>query len=299
MKIIAFFMSFLTVVINLLGLTFCMDEGFDDVSFKDDVSAVFSVSREDFSCQRGELEIKGTVFMPEGKSDCPIAIVSHGFMANQMLSHIHGQNLAKMGYAAFCFDFCGGTLIGASEGKSTEMSVLTEVVDLKAVIEFAKACEYTDSEKLVLVGCSQGGFVSALTAAQLQHQVDAIILLYPALCIPDDARSGQMMFAKFDPANVPEAFYCGPMKLGDVYVNDVIEMDPYELIGTYNGKVLIIHGTKDNIVDISYATRAVEVYENAGAAVELKIIDGGGHMFANPIHAYKALGYIRQFIATV
>lgn len=300
LKISAVIMSFICVFINLFGSVACSkDNQFQDISFNEEISDLFSVEREGFSCERDGLTIKGTVFLPKGKPDCPIAVISHGFMANQMFSQIHAQNLAKMGYAAFCFDFCGGTLVGSSDGDSTDMSVLTEVEDLKAVIEFAKSQSYTDENELILLGCSQGGFVSAIVAAEMKEEVDALILLYPALCIPDDARSGEMMFAKFDPQNVPETFRCGPMKLGRRYVTDVIEMDPYEIINQYTGKVLIIHGNQDKIVDISYALRAVETYSQAGADVEMKIIDKGGHMFFRPIHAYKALGYIREYVRTL
>ena len=300
LKISAFIMSFICVFINLFGSVACSkDNQFQDISFYEEISDLFSVEREDFSCERDGLTIKGTVFLPKGKTNCPIAVISHGFMANQMFSQIHAQNLAKMGYAAFCFDFCGGTLVGSSDGDSTDMSVLTEAEDLKAVIEFAKSQSYTDENELILLGCSQGGFVSAIVAAEMKEEVDALILLYPALCIPDDARSGEMMFAKFDPQNVPETFWCGPMKLGRRYVTDVIEMDPYEIIHQYTGKVLIIHGNQDKTVDISYALRAVETYSQAGADVEMKIIDEGGHMFFRPIHAYKALGYIREYVRTL
>ena len=297
LKISAILMSFISVFINIFGSAACDKETrFQDISFCEEISGLFSVERENFSCERDGLTIKGTVFLPKGKTDCPIAVISHGFMANQMFSQIHAQNLAKMGYAAFCFDFCGGTLVGSSDGDSTDMSALTETEDLKAVIEFAKEQSYTDENELVLLGCSQGGFVSAIVAAEMKEEVDALILLYPALCIPDDARSGEMMFAKFDPQNVPETFWCGPMKLGRRYVTDVIEMDPYEIINQYAGKVLIIYGNQDKIVDISYVQRAVEAYTQAGAEVELKIIDKGGHMFFRPSHAYKALGYIREFV---
>ena len=300
LKISAVIMSFICVFINLFGSVACSkDNQFQDISFNEEISDLFSVEREGFSCERDGLTIKGTVFLPKGKPDCPIAVISHGFMANQMFSQIHAQNLAKMGYAAFCFDFCGGTLVGSSDGDSTDMSVLTEVEDLKAVIEFAKSQSYTDENELILLGCSQGGFVSAIVSAEMKEEVDALILLYPAFCIPDDARSGEMMFAKFDPQNVPETFWCGPMKLGRRYVTDVIEMDPYEIINQYTGKVLIIHGNQDKIVDISYALRAVETYSQAGADVEMKIIDKGGHMFFRPIHAYKALGYIREYVRTL
>lgn len=300
LKISAVIMSFICVFINLFGSVACSkDNQFQDISFYEEISDLSSVEREGFSCERDGLTIKGTVFLPKGKTDCPIAVISHGFMANQMFSQIHAQNLAKMGYAAFCFDFCGGTLVGSSDGDSTDMSVLTEAEDLKAVIEFAKEQSYTDENELVLLGCSQGGFVSAIVAAEMKEEVDALILLYPALCIPDDARSGEMMFAKFDPQNVPETFWCGPMKLGRQYVTDVIEMDPYEIINQYTGKVLIIHGNQDETVDISYALRAVETYSQAGADVEMKIIDEGGHMFFRPIHAYKVLGYIREYVRTL
>ena len=300
LKISAVIMSFICVFINLFGSVACSkDNQFQDISFNEEISDLFSVEREGFSCERDGLTIKGTVFLPKGKPDCPIAVISHGFMANQMFSQIHAQNLAKMGYAAFCFDFCGGTLVGSSDGDSTDMSVLTEVEDLKAVIEFAKSQSYTDENELILLGCSQGGFVSAIVSAEMKEEVDALILLYPALCIPDDARSGEMMFAKFDPQNVPETFWCGPMKLGRRYVTDVIDMDPYEIIHQYTGKVLIIHGNQDKTVDISYALRAVETYSQAGADVEMKIIDKGGHMFFRPTHAYKALGYIREYVRTL
>lgn len=300
LKISAVIMSFICVFINLFGsVAGSKDNQFQDISFNEEISDLFSVERESFSCERDGLTIKGTVFLPKGKTDCPIAVISHGFMANQMFSQVHAQNLAKMGYAAFCFDFCGGTLVGSSDGDSTDMSVLTEVEDLKAVIEFAKSQSYTDENELILLGCSQGGLVSAIAAAEMKEEVDALILLYPALCIPDDARSGEMMFAKFDPQNVPETFWCGPMKLGRRYVTDVIEMDPYEIIHQYTGKVLIIHGNQDETVDISYALRAVETYSQAGADVEMKIIDKGGHMFFRPSHAYKALGYIREYVRTL
>lgn len=56
-----------------------------------------------------------------------------------------------MGYVAFTFDFCGGSaMCGKSDGKTTEMSVLTETKDLKAVIEYVRNLSYTDSEKILL-----------------------------------------------------------------------------------------------------------------------------------------------------
>ena len=168
----------------------------------------------EFHCQRDSLTIRGTEYRPlqaDAGTKLPVAIVCHGFMAFQDTVRQYARALAEAGYVAYCFDFCGGSVIkGKSDGRTTDMSVHTEVRDLEAVMDFVQSQPYNDSSKLLLMGCSQGGFVSALTAAKYPDRVSKLVLFYPALCIPDDARAGKMMFAKFDPKNIPDLFRCGP-----------------------------------------------------------------------------------------
>ena len=243
-----------------------------------------------FECRRGHLTIRGTEYRPAGEN-LPAAIVCHGFMANRDSVRHYAKELANLGYCAFIFDFCGGSVMGSgkSDGETTDMSVLTEVRDLEAVIAYVKSLPYIGGG-LLLMGCSQGGFVSALTAAKHPEQVKKLLLVYPALCIPDDARAGKMMFAKFDPRNIPERINCGPMKLGKCYVADVIGMDPFEEIKGYPGPVLIIHGTKDAIVNIDYSRKARETYPSA----ELCVIEGGAHGFGRK-HDAIAIAQLKQF----
>lgn len=253
--------------------------------------------KRNFSCQRDGLTIRGYEYRQrEGK--LPIAIISHGFMANLMTVKHYAQLLADMGYAAFCFDFSGGcVMMGKSDGKTTDMSVLTEVRDLLVVIEYAKGLEYTDPSNILLMGCSQGGFVSALAAAKLKDEIKKLVLFYPAFCIPDDARSGKMMWARFDPQNIPEIIKCGPMKLGRCYAADVVEMDPFEEIKGYGGDVLIIHGTADRIVARNYAETAARIYEaRTSGNVALRFIEGGGHMFSKK-HDKVAMKYLTAFVS--
>lgn len=240
------------------------------------------ITKSLFSCQRDGLTIRGTEYRPQGDM-LPIAIISHGFMANQKTVQHYAKLLAEMGYAAFIFDFNGGCVImGKSDGKTTDMSVLTETRDLEAVIEYAKSLPYTDRDRVLLMGCSQGAFVSALVAAEQKDLISRLVLFYPALCIPDDARAGKMMWAKFDPKDPPELIRCGPMKLGRCYVEDVVSMDPFKEIRGYPGPVLIVHGTKDKIVHKRYAERAYETYRagDEKAPVTLRMIEGGTHGFS-------------------
>ena len=115
-----------------------------------------------FACMRDGLTIRGTEYRPQDER-LPVAGVCHGFMAFQDTVRRYAVKLAEAGYLSYCFDFCGGSVIkGKSDGKTTEMSVYTEVDDLLSVIDHAKSREYADERKILLMGCSQGGLVAAL-----------------------------------------------------------------------------------------------------------------------------------------
>ena len=251
-----------------------------------------------FECNRGQLTIRGTEYRPAG-NNLPVVIASHGFMANQDTVKQYAIALAEMGYAAYTFDFCGGCVIkGNSDGATTDMSVLTEVEDLRQVVEYTQSLPYTDSDNITLLGCSQGGFVSAILAAQLKEKISKIVLFYPALCIPDDARAGKMMFAKFDPQNIPERINCGPMKLGRCYVADMVDKDPYEMISGCTANVLIIHGTDDKIVNIDYSRKALATYDKTlprDKTVSLYVIESGAHGFSKK-HDAQAIKVVKEFM---
>lgn len=256
------------------------------------------IEKQKFFCYRDGLKINGTLFLPKTHKNerLPIAIVCHEFMANQLFSFPYAKALAEIGFAAFCFDFCGGGLVSTSRGSRRDMSVLTEISDLKAVLRFAQSLYNTDESELLLVGCSQGGLVAALTAAQTPETVNGLVLLYPALCIPDAAQAGEMLWLKFDPSHIPEKMHAGPMPLGRRYAADVMNMDAFRQIAGYSGKVLLLHGDKDTIVDISYAEKAESVYRAAGADIRFVVIPGGKHIFRKPSQIRQATQEITAFV---
>ncbi len=226
------------------------------------------ITETKFEVLRDGKTIRGIEYRPRGEK-LPIAIVSHGFLATYKTTKHYARKLAEWGYAAYCFDFIGGGIGSKSDGKLSEMSVLTEKKDLYAVIEYVRGLPYTHAEALTLMGCSQGGFVSALVASELGDMVKKLFLFYPAFCIPDDARAGKMMLFKFDPQNIPDTISCGPIKLGGAYARAVIAMNPYAEIVGY-------HGNKDGIVNVSYAYQAKDAY---GENCTMKIISGAHHGF--------------------
>ena len=219
------------------------------------------IKKTDFEIDSQGCKLRGFILRPEKTGRLPTVIVNHGFGSCTRDTKKYARVFVDEGYAAVCFDFCmSGS--GKSSGSSLGMSVLTEKTDLLNVLDYVKTLDFVDPDRITLVGCSQGGFVSALVAVERENEVERLVMYYPALCIPDDARRGQMITDKFDPDHVPERFRALFVKLSSKYVLDVKDMDPFREICGFQKPVLIVHGTKDKLVDIGYSRRACEGYQN-------------------------------------
>lgn len=249
---------------------------------------------KEFTCKRDGMTIRGREYIPAGEK-LPAVILSHGFGSNKNEFSQCCKALAEWGYAAFCFDFCGGCADdgGDSDGTSTEMTVFTERADLCAVMDYVKANPNIDKNRLFLLGASQGGFVSALTAAFRPCEVAGLILFFPALCIPDDARRGGLANASYDIKHVPEVIDCGRMKISRRFHEEVVDMDPMEEIRKYPGRVIIFHGTADGIVNYKYSEAAREAYGEKRC--KLLLLEGAGHGFTEG-ETKKVLEEIKKFL---
>jgi len=254
----------------------------------EDEEDVMCMMVDRFEYKRGALNIRGHVFRSSAAKS-PAVVLSHGFLANSKMCRTYAKLLAKMGYAAFTFDFCGGGLMNKSDGKSEDMTLFSEKEDLLAVIAHVKTLPYVQSDHISLLGCSQGGVVSAFAAKETV--VERLILCYPAVCIPDDARHGKMMFYRFDPNHIPDTLGRFPMKLGGNYARTVVGMNIYEELRGFEGPVLYLHGTEDKIVNISYARKAKDCFPSC----EYHEIIGGGHMFKGKADK-EACELIRRFM---
>ena len=253
-----------------------------------------------FATVREGFTIRGEKYVPsERRLPFPV-IISHGFTGCMKETRPYAWYLASHGIVTYVYDFCGGGLHTTSDGDyHTQMTPLTEIEDLRAVLAYVPGDDRTaDGAPAcpVLVGCSQGGFVSALLAPEVADQIRALALLYPALCIPDDARAGSMQFLTFDPQDVPDVL-APDHKLwisGD-YARSVMDIDVFERIIRYTGDVLIMHGTQDSIVPVRYAQQGREAYEAAGARVTFYLVEGCDHTFYED-YFDEAVPHLRAFL---
>lgn len=253
-----------------------------------DHTKTYEFATEELWSSRDGMKIYGQIYVPKGIDvPMPALVFSHGFGGSHTTGASYARELASHGYVVYCFDFCGATSSSRSDGKTTDMSIFSEESDLLAVMETIRLLDFVDAEELYLIGTSQGGMVSAMAAADKSEYVKAAILIYPALCIADNAKE---WFGTQE--NIPETYNLWGVTLGRAYFERLFGYDTFGHIKKYDGPVLIIHGDKDSTVPVSYAYRAAETYDNA----TLKIIEGAGHGFYGGSFDL-AMGYISEFLS--
>lgn len=222
---------------------------------------------------RDNLKIAGELYIPDNNQDIfPLLIMSHGFGGNMSELKSDAYTFVKHGYATFVYDFIGGGSSIQSDGKMTEMSVLTEAKDLNAVIDYLKEDERISTNHIFLLGQSQGGFVSTYVAGN-RNDIKGLLDFYPAFCIKDDALR---QYPNED--DVPDPYQLDKMfaTLGKIYYTDVVSFDIYDVMENIECDTLLLHGTADNVVPVSYARRAAETIPNC----EYIEIQGAGHGFS-------------------
>lgn len=248
-----------------------------------------------FSVTKGNgMVIRGRELHHETCDKCSVpVIICHGFTSDMSRTASDAEKFAEEGFRAFIFDFCGGGYRSVSDGSFEDyMTPLTEKEDLLAVINAVCSRDDCDSENLIVMGCSQGGFVAALAAAEIPSRIRSLILFYPALCIPDDARKGKMQQMTFDPNHIPDHVGTSPMRVCRDYVISIKDIDTDSILRAYSGPVLLVHGTDDSIVPYRYAVHAKEVLQDQA---ELITIKNGPHGFHEEPFFTKAISAAVSF----
>ncbi|MGN0036388.1 MAG: alpha/beta hydrolase family protein [Bacteroidaceae bacterium] len=238
-----------------------------------DVTAESGLDSTELTFVRDELKIYGWMYRPKAaKGQLPAVILSHSHSLTHEAMKGYARMLSEKGFATYCYDFCGGSDKSLSDGRTEDMTLFTEMADLKAVLSGMKALDYVDASRIFLLGSSEGGLVSALTAEEVAEEVAGMVLFYPAFTLPDLVN----MFASF--GGMGGSMGMGSsMGLSEAYVNALKGYDAYAHIGTFSQPILMLLGTEDILVKKADLEKAVGLYANGNAT--LQMIEGANHGF--------------------
>jgi pimeloyl-ACP methyl ester carboxylesterase len=198
------------------------------------------------------LKLAAILYLPKEQTD-KIIILAHGITVDKDEDGafpILANLLTNNGYAILRFDFRGH---GESEGKSINMTITNELIDLEAAIEIVKSNGY---KNIGLVGASFGGGETVLYTARHQNQIKALCLWNPVLNYDRTfinpylpwiiKRKGHMKNDLKEKGWTTLGSH--NFVLGKTLFNEMEHTFPYKELKEITVPTIIIHGDKDTYV---------------------------------------------------
>lgn len=237
--------------------------------------------------QRDGLTLVGERLEPFGET-YDMAILFHGFKAdkNEPLIKEAANKLWEENVATVRFDFNG---CGESDGEFKNMTVINEVADAKAILDYVRTDPHV--RNIYLVGHSQGGVVASMLAGLYPHIIKKIALLAPAATLKSDAQKGVLQGVQYDPENIPDSIRLGKFTVGGLYLRTAQVVPIYEVSQKFNGPVCLVHGTSDTVVNPKASKKYHEIYQNS----ILHLIEGADHSFSGE-YTDPALKFVTDFL---
>ncbi|WP_270254032.1 alpha/beta hydrolase [Lactobacillus johnsonii] len=223
--------------------------------------------------ERDGLQLVGTREEPFGEI-YDMAIIFHGFTANRNTSLLKEitNSLRDENIASVRFDFNGH---GDSDGKFENMTVLNEIEDANAILNYVKTDPHV--RNIYLVGHSQGGVVASMLAGLYPDLIKKVVLLAPAATLKSDALKGNTQGVTYNPDHIPDRLPFKDLTLGGFYLRIAQQLPIYEVSAQFTKPVCLIHGTDDTVVSPNASKKYDQIYQNS----TLHLIEGADHCFSD------------------
>lgn len=224
---------------------------------------------------REDLLIYGEMHLPKGEGPFPVVILSPGMQAHYYSNERYAKELAKNGFAALAFEFTGSN--HKSKGLFSESSVLTHAADLNVIIDVLASLPEIDHNNIFLWGHSFGGLTSAYVATQRPDDIKALVLLEPSIHMPDIYRE---MFP--EGSDISQNPNLSTLQVSSKFVEDLISVDIFELMPSFENEVLIFKGTEYSPQDEEEQLKfraALEEGAETFPEAQLVTVEGADHMF--------------------
>jgi dienelactone hydrolase len=251
-------------------------------------------------------EIPAILTIPQGEGPHPVVIIAHGHGGSKSENggfDLLAAELAKQGLASLRMDFAG---CGDNAEDFTQANRLSSMLDdVAACKAYLKTVAEVDLSRLGILGYSMGGRI-AVVAAGRDPDYKAVVLWSPAILPGAEdlyafmQLSGEEDFmALYDTAKAEGAAtytnaFGATQTLGLGWFEDMLNINPLEEFSGFTGELLLITGSKDDIVPTDHARRITTVspgakdiqwQEVAGADHGYGIYSGETHLTEQTVKA--------------
>jgi len=243
---------------------------------------------ESFTVQaEGGPEVEAFISIPPDADGPPLIVMPHGGPIGVADSRVFNpvvQQLAHRGYAVLLVNYRGSSGYGESflgQGKG-EWGLGIED-DVEAAIDEVVRRDLVDPNRMCVVGASYGGYSAMMMLIRSPGRFICGVTIAGVSDLP-------LMFANSDTSR---------SELGREMMKEIVgdpngdyeslkHRSPVYRVDEIEAPVMIIHGSKDERVDIEQAARLRAMLEARGKPVQWVLVEGEGHELSNE-------GFIRVF----
>ncbi len=211
---------------------------------------------------------------------------------NKIVIFCHGMNACKEAYMQEIGTLCqngfmviGYDHLGVNESDGKLKGISASIKSLDYVINYVKKDEELKNKDIYVVGHSWGAYAT-INIVKFHKDIKGIVALAPFVNISSFLKHSMNMKNPLVilMVNLIEFFKFG--KYADC--------DGLKSLKEYNGKVLLIQSTDDNIVNYNYALRYLK--DNLGDKCEYIILNDRLH---NPDYKAEAVKYLSEFVSNI
>ena len=229
----------------------------------------------------------------------PLTVICHGFVGSRIgvdrLFVNAARQLAEQGHIVVRFDYAG---CGESTGKYGDIGIDAMIEQTGAVLDYAMQCGDIDPQRVTLIGHSLGGATALLTAVR-DSRVKRLVLWSP-VAYPFNDIVNIVGRKRYDQA-VKEGStdYLG-YSFSSRYFETLGKHQPFQEASKFQGDVLLIHGTSDDVIPADYSFLYQKIFwmRNDGQC-DKEIVFQADHTYSSGEHreqVYTAtLNWLRKW----
>ncbi|TBL80340.1 alpha/beta hydrolase [Paenibacillus thalictri] len=252
----------------------------------------------------GTLELAATLHYPvqveqtsrRSLDKLPIIIIAHGFIGNRIgvdrLFVKAARDFGQNGFMTLRFDYGG---CGESTGEYGAGGLDALIEQTRHVVDYALSIDCVDPQRVTLLGHSLGGAVALLAAAK-DKRIKTLIL-WSAVAHPfnDIVKiTGKSVYE--DAVQQGESDYLG-YTFTPGFFNSLANHHPFEQIRKFNGDVLLVHGTDDEVIPADYCFLYQKIFWlRSQGQCDKEVVFQANHTYSSADAARQAIEKTRNWL---